>query len=290
MIRYTKMQSTFGFVAVAFLLSLVIMPGLLTHAQPTSTSSGPCSYNDYGNTTNDAIYSNVADAHQGTNKDVQIVSITNYKVPNGTSGYILYSDVRVDVGKTFNKMETSPVCAASTSSGSFAVTTLLWAAFNNASQGGILQKTQGEALSLAAPSGDLQVFQAVNGSAPTGIPKECCIVSDTTVSHEYILTRVVDQNNVNLGYKIVDIHFYRVWSSIEHKYKMWADIVINSSNTYTATIPSKAVSVATQATNGVQQMRWLIVLPTGKHQLNTRAESYGGLDNGFPVIEQFVDA
>jgi hypothetical protein len=256
------------------------------HALSGAAFSATCSYNDYhSGANNEAIYSVVVDAHQG-NRGIQIASITDYKVPSSTGGYDLYVDVRVDTSKTFPKPETSPVCKASTSSGSFAVTTLFWAAYNDVSQGGVLQNTQGEALSRAIPSGDFQVLQSINGGVPSGIQRECCQVTDTTTSHEYIFTRVVDVHNVNIGYKITDIHFYEDYSAAEHKYKMSADIIVDSSQTYTATIPGNAVGISTETSAGANNMRWQIWQPTGHNHMNTRAEAYGGFDEGFPVIEQ----
>jgi hypothetical protein len=143
------------------------------HALSGPGFSSTCAYNDYGSTNNEAIYSVVIDAHQGSNRGIQIVSITDYKVPRSGGGYNLYVDVRVDAGRLFRKMEASPMCKASTSAGSFAVTTLLWAAYNDVSQGGVLQNTQGEALNKA-PTGAFQVQQSINGGVPNGIPGECC--------------------------------------------------------------------------------------------------------------------
>lgn len=277
-------------IAIApLILLLLFTASAFVRADPSQGFGPTCARDDYGPTNNDGVYQSITTSNLGANVGLKIYGLTDWKLANGSNGYTLNVDFRVSVTSTFTKHESSDsqgICKASTY-GAFATTSLLWMDYSNVSQGGILQNTVGEALGIASPSGDAQLYQSVNSTAPTGLSGECCQVNDQTITHQYIFTRIVDSSNPSIGYKIVDIHFFRVYGTADHKYKMWADVVVDTSQTYNATIPSGAIVGGTHTYSGVQQERWKMYDGNNGGQLNIRAEDYGGTyDDGFPVIGQ----
>jgi len=261
----------------------------------TFTTSQACYAAPTPGANNDAIYDHIMNYHASTsnNSGVKVTYMQDDYVKNG-SNYYIQIDFGVSISQTFSYNEKNAnhpnYCEAGDmgrGTGFFPVSHVAWADYNNISQGGNLQQTYSNAYSVST-AGDPQILQTVgtNAPAPKGQNMEgSTAINETTGdNHVYVVVRVLGTSNTT-GYNIVGINYFQDNSS-QGKLKFWVDIIIDSSSTYTNSLPtgshSHTLTLSAGATNPRWQ-EWNTLLKSD--QCNTRGFAYSTYQ-GLPLIEQ----
>jgi hypothetical protein len=97
-----------------------------------------------------------------------------------------------------------------------------------------------------------------------------------------ITTEIVDQDGK--GLQIVQLNFWKHYDTSASKYHLWADIVVDTSQTY---VPVLGSGQTTNFGSGMQTLRWQ---PTVSGKVaDTQTTFYGGLSaDGIPIVCQGV--
>ena len=272
------------------------------HAYVAFSNTQPCYQPPTYGANNDAIYDHIMNYHASTqNKSgVDITGMQIDYIPNASNPGHYYTQIDFIVSTTqtftysgFTGSNARGLCDAGSSgrgTGYFPITHVIWAGYNNLSQGGALQPTYANAFAVASPSGDPQVLQTVGtgATAPTGQGSECCSVNEAAGdNHAYDFVRVLSSSSNATGYNIVGINYYQIYSSGDAKYKFWIDLIIDSSSTYANSLPTGSHTQVLTLSSPAQQERWQIWDTNIKttNQCNTRGFAYGTYQ-GLPLIEQ----